>query len=56
MKRAGLAFELISFIGAGFLTGSFLGQIVEKQEVFQAGGIILAFLLWIIFVWKRLQS
>lgn len=56
MKRAGVVFELIGFIGTGFLIGSFLDQIGEKQGIFQAGGIILAFLLWIIFVWKRLQS
>ena len=56
MRWAGLAFELIGFIGAGFLVGFMLDQIGEKQGIFQAGGIILAFLLWIIFVWKKLRS
>ena len=56
MKWTGIAFELIGFIGAGFFIGSVLDQMWEKQGVFQAGGIILAFLLWIIFVWKKLQS
>lgn len=56
MKWAGIAFELVGFIGVGLLIGSVLGQVWEKQGVFQAGGILLAFLLWIIFVWKKLQS
>ena len=56
MNWTTIAFELVGFIGAGFLIGSVLDQIWDKQGIFQAGGVILAFLLWIIFIWKKLQS
>jgi len=56
MKWTTIAFELIGFVGVGFLIGSILDQVWEKQGGFQAGGIILAFLIWAIFIWKKLQS
>ena len=56
MRWTTIAFELVGFIGAGFLIGFVLDQIWEKQGLFQASGIILAFLLWAVFIWKKLQS
>lgn len=51
-----IAFELVGFIGAGFLVGFALDQVWETQGIFQAGGIILAFAIWAFFIWKKLQS
>jgi len=55
MKWA-LALELVGFIGVGFLAGSVLDQMWGNQGVFQAGGVILAFLLWAFVIWKKLRS
>ena len=55
MKWSVIAFELVGFVSVGFLIGSALEQVWEMQGVFQAGGIILAFLLWVVFIWKKLQ-
>ncbi len=56
MKWTVIAFELVGFVGAGFLIGSVLDQVWKTPGFFQAGGIVLAFLLWVIFIWKKLQS
>lgn len=56
MKWTVIAFELVGFIGAGFLIGSALDQFMEKHGTFQAGAVFFAFLLWAVFVWKKLQS
>lgn len=53
MKWAGVAFELTGLILAGLFLGSILDSIWQFSGYAQAGGVILAFLLWIFFVWKR---
>ena len=55
MKKAGLAFELTGLILSFFILGAVADHLFGG-EYFQAIGVLLAFVLWIFMVWKRLRS
>ena len=56
MKNISLVFDLAGLVLAGLFLGSILDKILKTQSYFQAGGVVLGFLLWMFFLWKRFRS
>ena len=56
MKKVYIAFELLSFILMGAGIGWFVDQFWPSSGIAVAVGIVLGFLLWSFYIWKKLRS
>ncbi len=56
MKKAYIAFELVSFILAGGVSGWFIDRFLWSSDgIAPAVGIALGFFLWVIYIWKKFR-